>query len=302
VTSGHPKLIGRKKLMARSSSPPEPDLAELLSEVYDADRMANNPRTRDFLEAGKRLLYDDLVRDAGRPAATKGRPPFEEVLAWLSRRRVVTEALRAWKPDPRKARDSGPTEAAYRYRWRTQAGYLRDLVIWALSPRMDRPKEIRYADGIIDKVQSGERRLPSAISEITATEVKVLREDPAFRLQMIFQATLAHDAQVADALHRIDKANVDAWTEFARRSYAKLGLRPRKGMEDFRLLGCALHAAGEGVMFRAMLPPRPDHAPPPPAELLDLIAKALVIATAETEVDKTLDEFLDEFVQKHRGA
>ena len=71
------------------------------------------------------MLHSDLVRDAGRAAATKGRPPFEEVLAWLSRRRVVTEALRASKPDPSKPRDASPTEAAYRYRWRTQAGYLR---------------------------------------------------------------------------------------------------------------------------------------------------------------------------------
>jgi hypothetical protein len=287
----------------QDSTPPSPqDLTEFLSEVYDADRMANNPRTRDFLEAGERLLHSDLVRDAGHAAATKGkgRPPFEEVLAWLSRRRVVTEALRASRPDPSKPRDAGPTEAAYRYRWRTQAGYLRDLVIWTLSPRMRRPKEIQYADLIIDTVRDGDRELPSAIGEITATEVQALKEDLAFRLQMIFQATLAHDAQVADALHRIDKAHVDAWTEFARRSYAKLGLQPRKGI-DFAQLGCALHAAGEGVMFRAMLSPRPDHAPPPPADLLNLIAKALVAATADTGDGMTLDDVLNDFVERNRG-
>lgn len=286
---------------AQDSTPPSPqDLTELLSEVYDADRMANNPRTRDFLEAGERVLHSDLVRDAGRTAATKGRPPFEEVLAWLSRRRVVTEALRASKPDPSKPRDAGPTEAAYRYRWRTQAGYLRDLVIWALSPRMRRPKEIQYADLIIDAVRDGDREMSSAIDEITATEVQALKGDPAFRLQMIFQATLAHDAQVADALSRIDKAHVDAWTEFARRSYAKLGLQPRKGI-DFVQIGCALHAAGEGVMFRAMLSPRPDHTPPAPAELLNLIAKALVAATADTGDDMTLEDVLNDFVERNRS-
>jgi len=283
-----------------SAHPSPQDLTELLSEVYDADRMANNPRTRDFLEAGERLLHTDLVRDAGRAAATKGRPPFEEVLAWLSRRRVVTEALRASKPDPSKPRDAGPTEAAYRYRWRTQAGYLRDLAIWALSPRMRRPKEIQYADGIIDAVRDDDRALPAAIGEITATEVQALKGDPAFRLQMIFQATLAHDAQVADALYRIDKAHVDAWTEFARRSYAKLGLQLRKGI-DFAQLGCALHAAGEGVMFRAMLSPRPDHTPPAPAELLNLIAKALVAATADTGDDMTLEDVLNDFVERNRS-
>ena len=77
--------------------------------------------------------------------------------------------------------------------------------------------------------------MSSAIDEITATEVQALKGDPAFRLQMIFQATLAHDAQVADALSRIDKAHVDAWTEFARRSYAKLGLQPPRELTSFRL-------------------------------------------------------------------
>jgi hypothetical protein len=165
---------------------------------------------------------------------------------------------------------------------------------------MRRPKEIQYADLIIDAVRNDDRELPSAIGEITATEVQALKGDPAFRLQMIFQATLAHDAQVADALHRIDKAHVDAWTEFARRSYAKLGLEPREGIE-FDQIGCALHAAGEGVMFRAMLSPRPDHTPPAPAELLNLIAKALVVATAKTGDGKTLEDVLNDLVKRNRS-
>lgn len=272
------------------------DLTELLSEVYDLDRQANDLRTKAFLEAGERLLRNDLLRDAGKPADAKGRPPFEEVLAWLSRRRIVTEARRAWKPNG-KARGSGPTESAFRYRWRSQVGYLRDLAIWALSPRMQRPGQIEHASEIIDAVQGGGLRLPDAIGEITAKEVQSLKEDQAFRLQMIFQATLAHDPLVADALRRIDEANVAAWTEFARQSYAKLGLTLREGT-DFRQLGCALHAAGEGVMFRAMLAPRAGHAPPAPGELLGLIAKALVIATADPGDGKTLDEILNQFVQQ----
>jgi hypothetical protein len=287
------------------TTPPSRDrqnLTELLSEVYDLDRQAHSPRTKDFLEAGERLLHRDLARDAGQPADGKGRPPFEEVLAWLSRRRVVTEALRGWDPDNNtSARDSGPTESAYRYRWRTQAGYLRDLVIWALSPRMERPNQIEYADEIIDTVQQGERELPAAIEEISSHEVRELKEDKPFRLQMVFQATLAHDPQVADGLRRIDKANVNAWTEFARRSFDKLGLKLRKDV-DFELLGCALNAAGEGVMFRELLPPvRPDHAPATPTRLLSLIAKALVIASADPGDGKTLDEILNEFAKRKPG-
>jgi hypothetical protein len=278
--------------VSRSNSRPQQDLTELLSEVYDADRQANNPRTRDFLEAGQRLLRRDLARNAGQPVDDRGRPPFEEVLAWLSRRRVVTEALRGWQPDAEKTRDSGPTEAAYRYRWRTQAGYLRDLVIWSLSPRMRRPEQVDRADKVISAVQAGELGMSAAVGRIAAAEVDDLENDPAFRLQLVFQATLAHDPQVHDALGRVDKTNVDAWTEFAERSYAKLGLTLRPGT-TFAQLGSALHAAGEGVMFRAIIN-RPGGSAPAPAELLNLIATALIIATADPGDGKPLEAILDE--------
>jgi hypothetical protein len=275
------------------------DLTELLSEVYDADRQANNPRTREFLEAGEQLLHRDLTRDAGQPLDARGRPPFEEVLAWLSRRRVVTEAARRWKPR-KNTRDAAPTEAAFRYRWRTQVGYLRDLVIWALSPRMERPDEIEYADRAIDAVHRGEQQLPAAIDVITSREVEALKLDKSFRLQMVFQATLAHDTHVADALHRIDKANVDAWTEFTRRSFQKLGLELRDDM-DFALLGCALHSAGEGVMFRELLPSSANRTIPSPTQLLNFIAKALIVASVELGNGETLDETIDRIVEQRRS-
>src|SRR6476646_1682138 len=40
------------------------DLSDLLSEVRHADVLANDPCTREFLQAGERLLHDVLVRDA----------------------------------------------------------------------------------------------------------------------------------------------------------------------------------------------------------------------------------------------
>ncbi|MGH3169794.1 MAG: hypothetical protein ACRDN0_28435 [Trebonia sp.] len=286
--------------MAARSTRRQRKLTELLSEIYDADRQADNPRTMEYLEAGERLLQRDLARDADQPPDSGIRSPFEEVLAWLSRRRVVHEAVRHWKPDQRNPRDNGPTEAAFRYRWRTQAGYLRDLVIWALSPRMDRPAEVATADAIIDRVRGGEILLPDAISEIASREISALRQDKPFRLQMMFQATLAHDPTVADALHRIDQANVNAWIGFARQSFGKLSLKPRKGI-DFELLGRALHTAGDGTMFRTMLPSRPDSAAVDCPDLLSFMAKALLIAAADTGDGRTLDELINEIVKQARS-
>lgn len=146
--------------MSNPSARRSRDMTELLSEVYDSDRQANNPLTRCFLEAGERVLRHDLLRDVAARADGDDPSPFEKVLAWLTRRRVVAEAMCAWKPEC-KAKRSKPTEAAYRYRWRSQAGYLRDLVIWALCPRMERPGEIQYA--------SREKALPSPNSDPRCT-------------------------------------------------------------------------------------------------------------------------------------
>lgn len=274
------------------------DLRDLLSEVYDADTQANNPRTVEFLEAGERLLHRDLARQADQPVEHGERPPFEEVLAWLSRRRVVAEAVRASKPE-KVGRSTEPTEAAFRYRWRSQVSYLRDLVIWVLRSRMDRPRQIEYADGIVDRVRRSELSLAEAIGEIAEQEVAELLADPAFRLQMVFQATLAHDPHVADALHRIDAANVRAWSEFTKHSFDKLGLKLRPGL-DFDELGCALHAAGQGVLFRAMLPPRASRKMPNPALLLKHTAMALLLAAADLGDGRTLDQLSNAVRGEHR--
>jgi hypothetical protein len=211
---------------------------------------------------------------------------------------AFSESVQARKESGSESADPGPTVAAFRYRWRTQAGYLRDLVIWALSPRMERPDEPDQASKVIDAVKDGKRLLPDAVGKIASAAVRVLKADQGFRLQMIFQATLAHDPQVADALYRIDKANGEAWAESIEQTYAKLGLTLREDV-DFTQLGCALHVASDGIMFRAMLPTRPGYTPPAPAELLALISKALIIATADPGDGKTIDEVLNQLVEQN---
>ncbi|HET9079415.1 MAG TPA: hypothetical protein VFO01_02710 [Trebonia sp.] len=71
-------------------SSPE-DLSDLLSEVRRADVLANDPCTREFLQAGERLLHDILTRDTGEVSG-RARAPFYELLACVSRRQVVDEA------------------------------------------------------------------------------------------------------------------------------------------------------------------------------------------------------------------
>lgn len=279
------------------------NMTKLLSDVFDSDRRANNPRTQEFLEAGERLLWNGFARDATSSAAGQQQPPFEEVLAWLSRRRVVAEAIRGWQSggDGGKGQGSGPTEAAFRYRWRTQTAYLRDVAIWALLPRTQRSELTERACLVIERARTGACQLHEAIRQIAHGEISTFTGDPAFRMQMIFRATLADDPHVSDALHQTDEHNVNAWTEFARRSYRSLGLTLRKDLE-FTQLGRALHAAGQGTLFHSILASHTTDDPSSSTELMALLVKALVIATADHGDGRTLDDVLHHLFKPHAQA
>ena len=267
-------------------------LYDLLSEVWNADTQADNPRTREFLDAGQELLRSGLARSSGQPPdpeSGKAKAPFDELLAWVSRRKVVDHAVHRHAGD----KSDQPTESAYRYRWRTQAGYLRDLVIYALRPRMATPKETAKAKDALFKGQP----LDKAVDQIAYDEVRDLNEDPAFRLQMVFQAILAHDDHVANALRRIDKTNFETWRDFYTEALRQLGikLRPDVSVEDFAY---ALQAAGEGVVFRSLLPVKSETIPAALAidhknktsRPLALISMALLVAFADSGDGKPLRE------------
>ena len=56
---------------------------------------------------------------------------------------MVDEAEASWAGHGGSA--SRPTESAFRYRWKTQAGYLRDLAIYSLRSRLESPDRARKA-------------------------------------------------------------------------------------------------------------------------------------------------------------
>jgi hypothetical protein len=268
------------------------DCGDLLSGVRDG--MANDPGTRQFLDAGQELLHSGLARSSGKKPVPEGDGltiPFHELLAWVSRRRVVGRAAH----EHHGGKGGLPTEAAYRHRWQSQVHYLRDLVVYALRARLGTPKETAKAKAALYQGQP----LDKAIDRIAYDEVNDLNKDPAFRLQMVFQAMLAHDDSVADMLRRIDKTNFETWRDFYREAFAQFGirLRPDVNLDDFAY---ALQAAGEGVVFRSLLPVKGRKARPPAALALDhknktsrplaLIAMALLVAFADPGDGKPLRE------------
>lgn len=281
------------------------DLLDLLSEVWDADKQANNPRTREFLDAGLELLHGELARAHETPSHSglRTRAPFDELLAFVSRRRVVDKAEQTWAAQHPK-QGAKPSESAYRYRWRTQTGYLRDLVVYALRSRMASPEETRKA---IQALFSDDP-LDEVVARIAYDEVSTLTRDQAFRLQMVFQAILAHDNYVANALRSIDQTNVDAWKDFYQSGLDHLGLtlRPDVSLDDFAY---ALQAAAEGVVFRSLLSmPR---SLPPAAHAIDhdsrtsrplaIIAMALLVAFTDPGDGRELRQVVRDLPSRASG-
>jgi hypothetical protein len=267
-------------------------LDDLLSEIRPGGDLANDSLTREFLDAGQELLQSGLVQGPGRhPGPKYGRPkdPLGQFLAWVSRQHVVDHAVSRHRKDEH----SRPSVSAFRYRWESQTGYLRDLITYALRSRMATPRETAKAKDVLFKVQP----LDQAIDRIAYDEVRDLNEDPAFRLQMVFQATLAHDDQVAYTLHRIDTTNFETWRDFYQEALERLGLRlrPDVNLDDFAY---ALQAAGEGVVFRSLLPIK-GKADPAALALdraaktsrpLSLIAMALLVAFTDAGDGRPLRE------------
>jgi hypothetical protein len=116
-------------------------LDDLLSEVWHADTQANNPRTREFLEAGEELLHRSLARGPDTPDAGSGRTraPFDKLLAWVSRRRVVDQA--ASKKAKKANRPNLPTDIGGEPRLATSAisSYMLFGNAWLVPKRQKRP-------------------------------------------------------------------------------------------------------------------------------------------------------------------
>jgi hypothetical protein len=212
------------------------DLSQLLSEI--PVELADD-QARSFLIAGERLLLQQMGLDGADEAPT----PFKEVLAGISRRRVVAEAQRGES-------NASLTEGGLRHRWQRMSEYLSDLVHFALRSlllRVQHPEQMRDLQSA-----SNETPMVRMIEQIAYQEVATTHQNQAFRLQMAFQALFPHDEVLARALRQVDRRQVDGWRELYSGILTDRGLRLRPGVtvEDLTL---ALHLAGKAVAFRAVL-------------------------------------------------
>lgn len=212
------------------------DLSQLLSEI--PEELADD-RARSFLIAGERLLLQQMGLDEADESPT----PFKEVLAGISRRRVVAEAQRGES-------NASLTEGCLRHRWQRMSEYLSDLVHFALRSLLLR---VQHPEQMLDlRSASSETPMVRMIERIAYQEVATTHQNQAFRLQLAFQAFFPHDEVIARALRQVDRRQVDGWRELYSGILKdrELRLRPGVTVENLTL---AMHLAGQAVAFRAVL-------------------------------------------------
>jgi hypothetical protein len=218
--------------MTRDVADQRPDaFDDLFSDAMFMSDADANRMTEWLLAAGAEILRADFIRG--------GNTAVEAVLCWLSRRRVCSTAARIWDGQPLGRICAMPGEPAFRYRWRTQAAYYHDLVLWMLTPRMT-PQAIGRSNSVIDEIHAG--RVPPAdgIAEIVIEEARLLSADESFQLQLMFAATLRGDDRIGEALRRVEGATVEAWRMFWATAIeaGAFSLREGLGTDEFASILC----------------------------------------------------------------
>lgn len=211
-------------------------LSDVLGHI-SRPQLADHPLTRAFLDAGVRLLEEELSAKH----TDEGRPKTRSLLR-VTRSRVISEVLRGAK----HLRKGGP--GSLRDRWRYFSDYLGDLIRYALrSHRWGVRREL--ARQAVDAI--GTDRLSAVVHEVAYRDLKLMTSDPGVRFKTLITAFADRDPVVAEALSRSYRDATEAWRAVYAAFFRTRGLRLRPGvsLEDITII---LTATAEGLTLRAL--------------------------------------------------
>ncbi|WP_158894773.1 hypothetical protein [Amycolatopsis anabasis] len=174
-------------------------------------RLANDPLTREYLDAGCRII---AARFADRQHDAAGSVPF---FSWITQ----DSAIREVASGPAGLRGSLGT---FRDRWPFRSHYLEDLIAYSLWKR-------RLA---VAGVHTGRDGRAVLLRELADRELQVLLADSAHRVSMITALT---GEQAADDLYRERRA---AWSSTYRELLSGARLRPGVTIDELAGLATAL--------------------------------------------------------------
>jgi hypothetical protein len=206
-------------------------------------RLANDPLTRAYLDAGLYLVAKQLEIQQPQPQLGQqddGNPPFFE---WLGRDEVLEEATR---------RDEGrlvPSEGTFRHRWKYQPDYVSDLLAYALSPE-HWTAHVGFDRQLVELLSStGD--LAEAIEEISYRDLCALLENPANKITLLASVGAAKDPRAREIIGDTYKFVNAGWERLYQATFDSLGLKLRKGV-SLQEFGDILAALADGIAVRQM--------------------------------------------------
>jgi hypothetical protein len=257
-------------------------------------RLANDPATREYLEAGIRLMSAQFKEERhgngdGGTEQSERRPFFD----WLSQSMIVKEVSRGrlgLKGNVGTLRD----------RWPYHPHYIEDLLSYALWSR-------HYAMHVATAEESRDLLatapdLVEAIHLVAYRDLCVLLDSPAFRVSLIAAATADRDVVVRRAITESYRLVGQSWSALYEATLTARGLRLRSGVTLADLTDI-LTALAEGIGMRMLADPDAqlvDHERQ--QSLLGKAALAIAAACIDTGDGKSLEELLAPLAQAPRSA
>ncbi|MBL7495899.1 hypothetical protein I6A84_40580 [Frankia sp. CNm7] len=226
---------------------PDEDLSLILTGLMRAARrktdagrqtLANDELTREYLEAGRRLI--DTQLGPGDDGDTDDRPLFR----WLSQRTVIDEVAKGGR-----LRGS---EGTFRDRWPYQPDYIRDVLAYVLRGAHWQEFVDRTA-GARDRLADAED-VARAVHDAGYEDLVVSLRSPALRAQLIGTAMAARDEIARTTMRQMYQISTQAWQDAYEKAAAARGLKVRPGL-TIADLNYILTACSEGMQMRLLVEP-----------------------------------------------
>ena len=277
--------------------PVHDDLSQILTRVVRsrksreaAKRLANSPETRAYLDAGLRLIAEQLTAPTAEPEDgdlnSRNRPFF----AWLSRKKVLEETERAATARA-QAMKIIINDGNFRDRWEYQPEYIEDLLAYSLWT-VHWSGHVTTAQDSAAALTTGED-LADAIHELAYLEMRNVVNNPAHRVSVIGSAMADRDARAREMVAQTYQILLASWKQLYIDTIEARGLtlRPDISIDD---LANMLAAMADGIGLR-LIAERDDtnlidHAKR--RSLLGKAAMALVVSCVDAGDGLSLDELV----------
>jgi hypothetical protein len=224
---------------ANETDEPE-DLSGILRHVaagkYPKTRaeMANNRKTREFLEIGLDILREDHLDHCGPvPEQASNQPLFQS----LSRPRILQRAVK-----------NHLTEGEYTYRWEHKNGYTEDLIayIFRINPQMKHIDNMATEAEVLSKGIS----FTDLVEAVAESEWSAIIQDPLSQLQAIISSALPSHPRVREYFTATYEKLLPRWADIYEQISTSYGITLQPGVQ-WHDLAILFNTVIEGAAFRA---------------------------------------------------